>query len=53
MISYEKKAAPQPSPKDAPENRFEKIRKAAADGHRKTKKDADDKSETLFEKSED
>lgn len=39
MISYVKKTDPQPLPKEAEDNRFEQIRKAAAGGHRKS--DAD------------
>lgn len=39
MISYVKKTETQPSAKDAEENRFEQIRKAAAERHRKSDTD--------------
>lgn len=39
MISFVKKTETQPSPKDAEENRFEQIRKAAAERHRKSDTD--------------
>ncbi len=39
MISFVKKAAPQPSPSVAEDNRFEQIRKAAEDRHKKSDTD--------------
>ena len=39
MISFTKKPAPQPSPRDAEDNRFEQIRKAAAERHKKSDTD--------------
>jgi hypothetical protein len=39
MISFAKPTEPQPSPKEADDNRFEQIRKAAADRHKKSDTD--------------
>lgn len=36
MISFVKKPAPQPSPTEAEDNRFEQIRKAAAERHKES-----------------
>lgn len=35
MITFTKKADPQPAPTETEQNRFEQIRKAAEEGHRK------------------
>lgn len=39
MISFVKKTDTQPPTKDVEDNRFEQIRKAAAEGHRKSDTD--------------
>ena len=39
MIAFVKKAEPQPLPKEAEDNRFEQIRKAAAKRHKKSDTD--------------
>lgn len=39
MISFRKKPGTQPSPNEAEDNRFEQIRKAAAEQHRKPDSD--------------
>ncbi|MBB3520713.1 hypothetical protein RJJ37_00110 [Rhizobium redzepovicii] len=40
MIRFKKKSDPQPAAEDAGDNRFQKIREAAADGHRKVANDS-------------
>jgi len=39
MIAYVKKTAPQPASRESEVNRFEQIRKAATEGHRKSESD--------------
>jgi hypothetical protein len=39
MISFEKKTGPQPRPEQAEDNRFEQIRREAAERHRKSDTD--------------
>ena len=39
MISFVKNIGPQPTPKEAADDRFEQIRKAAADRHREANTD--------------
>ncbi len=39
MITYAKKPAPQPTPNETETNRFDRIRKAAAEQHRKSDTD--------------
>lgn len=39
MITFTKKAIPQPASDDTEENRFEQIRKAAAERHRRSDTD--------------
>ena len=40
MITFTRKAAVDPSPKDVDDNRFEQIRKAAKERHRRSDTDA-------------
>lgn len=45
MISFTRKPAPQPSSTEAEDNRFEQIRKAAAERHKKSDADGTRRSE--------
>ena len=51
MISFEKKTDPQPTAKQVEDNRFEQIRKAASEGHRRS--DVDGKRSRDRQKTED
>ncbi len=49
MINYGKKAEIQPSAKDVEDNRFEQIRKAAAEKHRQLDTEAARRGAALFD----
>jgi hypothetical protein len=51
MIAFTPKQAPQPSPTDADDNRFEQIRKVAAERHKKS--DTDGRRRRDRQKAED
>lgn len=53
MIRFVKKPDPQPSTEEAGEDRFKKIREAAAEGHKKAANDSTRRRETPATKDDD